>query len=134
MGSTKNYLPSGGFKQREYQQVAVIGSVKVIEKVDGGKVNLPLYSNTPNSIYAILGEDGEVKQIAVYGTNRLKIKDIDWSHKHKNPSENGTVFEKGEIHVQEYDEHGRRKSQNARKPSPEEIRLVMTAKKWRKKK
>ena len=131
MGSTKNFLPQGGFLRQEYREVASINGIKIIKKIDGSKANLPLYSNTPNAIYAILDENGVVKQIAVYGANRRKIKDIDWNHEIQNTCVNEMLCLEGELNVQEYDKNTIRDSQNARRPTEKEIRLVKIAKSWR---
>lgn len=71
---------------------------------------------------------GIVKQITVYGNgsdHRSKLKDIDIDHEHGNKI-NKKYFSRKDIHVHEYDQNGRR-SEEARKPSKKERRLIMLA-------
>ena len=68
-----------------------------------------------------------IKQISVHGgeDGHIKIKDIDIGHEHTNKL-NGMHFSKNEIHVHIYDKNGIR-SNEARKPSAKERRLIMQA-------
>ncbi len=130
MGGTKKYLESGGFTEQTYKQIGTTANgIKIIERNDGSR-NTPAFSNTPNTMYAKLDDKGRVSQIAVYGGNggRQKIKDIDIGHTHTNLD--GTVFNKNQAHVQEYG-GTTRFSNNARKPSRKEKRLIMMARNGR---
>lgn len=118
MGGSKNYISSGGFSKQEYKSVGKTkNGIKILEKREGGSSSLPLYSNTPNTVYAIRDSNSKaLKQISFYGgkDGRIKIKDLDWSHEHK-PYKS--------IHVHEYDSAGVRK--RVRKPSKKEKRIVL---------
>ena len=86
-----------------------------------------MYAKTDN-------KTGLVKQISVYSRgkeHRGKTKDIDIDHEHSN-KDNKLKFMEKDIQVHEYDKNGRR-SENARKPSKKERRLLMIAR-YRKRK
>lgn len=63
------------------------------------KKNLPVYSKSTN-IYFMPGQDGKAAQARLYDSDgRMKL-DFDWNHIHVN--QNGEVFSKGTVHIQEY--------------------------------
>lgn len=75
---------------------------KMVEKKNEFKTShndLPAYGGT-SEIYFAPGPDGFASHAKVYGSDRRMCKDFDWDHEHKN--KDGTIFEKGIIHVQEY--------------------------------
>lgn len=126
MGGNGAYLETGGFSRQDYKAIGNAAGIKVLTKKTGGSSNAPLYSNTPGTMYVSNDrKTGEHKQITVYGPDRRKIKDIDWGHRHENKQNRkaARVFEKGEVHVQEY-KNGVRISEGARSPSPKERRLA----------
>lgn len=131
MGSTKKYDASGGFSEQDYEQIGTTANgIKIVANKDSSKPsNTPTFSNTPNTAYAAVSpKSGLVRQITVYGKGsekRGKAKDINTEHYHTNPI-NGKRFDKNEIHVHDYDENGVR-SEEARKPSKKERRLLMVA-------
>lgn len=133
MGGSKTYLPAGGFTKKTYEQIGTTANgIKIIKRKDSNNSAAPAYSNTPYTMYATIDmKTNTVKQIAVYGGNdgRKRIKDIDAGHSHTNFVNGKPVkyFDETEIHVQEYDEKGIRKSNIARKPSKKERRLIMIA-------
>ncbi len=121
MGSSKSFDSAGTLMKYEWQKIIVANGVKVLYKKDG-RQSTPILSRSPNSIYArISTKTGKIDQISVYNANRNKIKDIDWGHDHTN--EDGTRFNKGEIHVQEY-QGVERRSNSARKPTKSEQKLA----------
>ena len=127
MGGSKTYQPEGGFSEQTFEKIGTTeNGIKIIGKVGGGSAKTPMYSNTPNTEYAILDNTGRVKQISVYGgkDGRQKIKDIDIGHSHTNKT-NKKSFGENEIHVHEYKDGVR--SQTARKPSASERRKLMIA-------
>ena len=75
---------------------------RMIEKKDGFKTknpSLPAYRKT-SDIYFAPGENGYASQAKLFGANGKMCLDFDWSHTHTN--QDGTVFPKGTVHVQEY--------------------------------
>lgn len=130
MGGSKKYNPDGGFTEQGYKQTGITANnIKIISIKGTGKSSTPAFSNTPNTMYAkTKDKTGVVTQISFYSRGkeqRGKTKDIDIDHKHKN-KDNKLKFSENDIHVHEYDENGRR-SENARKPSKKERRLLMVA-------
>lgn len=129
MGSSKWYKENGapGAEYKVTGQTA--NGIKIVKAVDDNSQKTPLFSNTPYTMYASLkGDTGKVKQITAYGKGkdgRAKLKDIDIGHKHTNKS-NGLRFRETDIHVHGYDENGVR-SNEARRPSKKEKRLIMQA-------
>lgn len=110
MGNGSAFL-SGSFDQ--YYTVKYIAGIKVITKRNKNKKeadNTPLYSHTPNTMYARRDKNGKVTQISVY-KNGIKVKDIEWGHKHK-------TFQIGDVHVSEYKNGIREKE--PREPTEEE--------------
>lgn len=72
-------------KDHKFKTVLRIGDIRVIEPVSKNeRPKTPTLSRSPRAIYATLEKDGRIKQIAVYGTNREKLYDIDLSHDHTN--------------------------------------------------
>lgn len=131
MGSSKNYIAGGGFSEQGYKQIGTTANgIKIIANKDSSRAsNTPTFSNTPNTAYASIdSKTGMVKQVTVYGKGseyRGKAKDIDIGHAHNNKG-NSLHFNRTEIHVHDYDENGVR-SEEARKPSKKERRLLMVA-------
>ena len=128
MGSTKNYLPSGGFSRKEYKADGTTANgIKILGRRDGRHAKTPTFSNTGESYAVKSFRTDLVKQVTVYGAGqdgRGKLKDIDIEHKHRN-KQDGRVFRADEIHVHEYID-GKR-SGEARKPSKKERRLLTVA-------
>lgn len=99
-------MDDGGFSQYLYEAVTpavVVNGVKgrIVKSVfveAGGHDSLPTYSNS-SDIYFKQNEIGVVIQAKVYRERKM-ILDFDWDHTHKNAD--GTMFEKGTIHVQSY--------------------------------
>lgn len=125
MGGSKKYIESGGFTEYEYEQIGTTtNGIKIINKVASTKQNTPMYSNTPNAIYSKTNKESElVDQVTLYN-GRVKQKDIDTEHIHKNPT-NKRMFYNNEIHVHDYINGIRQK--DARKPSKKERRFLMIA-------
>ena len=123
MGGSKQYLESGGFKNQTYEQTEVTSNgIKILRKIGNKSSNLPMYSNTPYTMYASRdSESGALKQITVYGgkDGRQKAKELDWGHGH------GKIKE-GNIHVHRY-VNGKKDINYYRKPSKKEKRIVMMA-------
>lgn len=123
MGSQKYHVGNGVFSEKLYEDIlgtetTINGyrckAIKLIADIDGTNSNLPLYSGT-SDVYVTLGKDGEPKQIRIYKDHTAHL-DIDWSHTHKNKTKmggDGRTFEKGTVHVQEFN-NGVRLSNNAR--------------------
>lgn len=127
MGSTKSYDPQGGFSKREYKAAGTSAGMKVITRKDGQAGQTPLFSNTAGTAYVFNNKAGEHTQIAVYGSDRRRMKDIDWGHPHvnvKTGKRKPLRFGKDEIHVQEFGS-GIRKSGQARRPSKKERRQAI---------
>ena len=100
MGGEKIYRESGGFDRQTYRAVGITrGGIKVLEKIGGANANLPQYSNTPGTVYAVLRPDGKPKQIMFYGSNRKQYKRIDLDHDH--PPKKG-------VHIQSFTGEGTR--------------------------
>ncbi len=123
MGGTKYYLETGGFSYYDFKTIGkTVNGIKILEKINGNNSSLPLYSNTPYTMYAIRDSKLKtLKQITIYSSGkdgRQKTKDLDWSHGHGK-------FSKGEIHVHIYEEG--KKLKYYRKPSKKERRIVMKA-------
>lgn len=130
MGSTKTYDSNGGFSTQDYKQIGTTSNgIKIIGRMSTGLSSIPMFSNTPDTMYAKTDKKtGEVKQIVVYGNgidHRSKLKDIDIDHEHGNKI-NKKYFSRKDIHVHEYDQNGKRSSY-ARRPSKKERRLIMVA-------
>ena len=100
---------------KEYRHIDVVNGVKVLVRVtsDNASQNTPMFSHTPNTIYARVNQCGDVVQYTVYRNNK-KVKDIDWSHNHGK-------YKTGEIHVQEYN---KTRMTEARDPTVEERELA----------
>lgn len=106
MGNQRQYLSKGGFSQYLYkdesEKVTINGvtgkMISMIADPTGMHAGLPTYSNT-SDMYFKKGPDGFASQAKVY-KDRKTVLDFDWDHKHKN--EDGKIFEKGVVHVQEY--------------------------------
>ncbi len=127
MGGSKQYNADGGFITQTYKQSGTTSNgIKILDSNINQSNGLPLFSNTPHTMYAERKNE-KVIQISVYGggkDGRMKLKDIDWGHPHKN---NGVtkMWQIGQIHVHEY--NGRTRSTMARNPSTKERRLAMMA-------
>lgn len=125
MGGSKKYNPDGGFSEQDYEAIGrTANGIKIIEPKEKSKnFNTPLFSNTPNAVYAKTDvKTGAVDQITVYGNGkdkRGKLKDIDIGHIHINPDKK-TRFNDNTIHVHTYDLNGVR-SKKARKPSKKSV-------------
>lgn len=138
MGGSKNYNPDGGFSEQNYNAAGRTANViKIIEpKNKNDNRNTPMFSNTPNTMYAKTDvKSGLVEQITVYGNGadkRAKLKDIDIGHNHTNPDKKSS-FGRNDIHIHIYNENGNR-SNYARKPSKKERRLFMIARYGKRKK
>ena len=108
----------------QYLSNESIVGIKIIQKVgkkEGDSDNTPMYSHTPNTMYAIRDKDTlKVDQVAVYeaipgSKYGRKIKDIEWGHDHD-------PFKKGEVHVQDYIDGVRQKT--PRVPTEEEKQIA----------
>lgn len=131
MGIQRLLIPTGGFIEFLYvdhpnfNTVQINGIIaKALHYIDDGTdehTGLPQYSST-SDMYFRIGKDGTVVQGKVYVNRRQSI-DFDWSHKHVNSD--GTVFNKGIVHVQTYqvDSKGKiqRMSDEARYMTEDEI-------------
>ena len=129
MGNQREYIKSGGFSQYLYEDhdgftpVTINGIrgkvVRFIADKGEAHTGLPTYANS-SDIYFRVNRDGEVIQGKVY-INRKHTLDFDWGHTHKNAD--GSVFEKGIVHVQVYSvsQDGVRMSKTARYMNNEEI-------------
>lgn len=130
MGGSKKYNPNGGFTEQGYVQTGTTANnIKIIEqKGKNRNYNTPLFSNTPNTMYAKTDvKSGLIEQISVYGNGnekREKLKDIDIGHSHTNPDKK-FHFGANDIHIHAYKEGVR--STYARKPSKKEKHLLMVA-------
>lgn len=131
MGGTKQYIESGGFYKRTYEQIGTTpNGIKITKQIGAANSTTPLYSNTPHTMYAATDKRGTVKRITVYGrkNGRDRFKDIDLGHKHSNIADGKKVktFTESDMHVHDYDANGVR-NKIARKPSKKERRLIMMA-------
>jgi hypothetical protein len=54
MGGSKKYNPDGGFSEQDYEAIGrTANGIKIIEPKEKSKnFNTPLFSNTPNAVYA----------------------------------------------------------------------------------
>ncbi len=86
---------------QKYHTIGVVDKVKIIIKDPKFKesVNQPLYSHSPNAIYATV-QRGRLKYITFYGRNHEIVNEIDLQHRHegvsphKHPYGNHTIYEK----------------------------------------
>lgn len=126
MGGTKNFATKGDFR---YRTIGTIAGIKVVMGAEGtGLHNLPKFAG--ESIIYIKPDYRELKEsnrivakgIRLYLRHKGAI-DIEWEHKHKNPTKHGKVFKKGEIHVHKLKADGSH-SKIARKPSKFEKALA----------
>ncbi len=132
MGNMKQMLSEGGFSSYlyndhpNYAPVTINGiTAKVVYKIDDptkAQAGLPTYANK-SDMYFKQGIEGNIIQAKLYDGRQQKL-DFDWGHRHKN--DDGTIFPKGVVHVQEYGkiEGGRmpRFSCNARLMTDAEIK------------
>ena len=100
----------------EYRTVKYVAGIRVIARQDSnGHDNTPLHSHSADTMYAKRGKKGKINQVAVY-KNHIKVKDIDWGHKHPGID--------SEIHVHLYDENG--KKFLSRLPNVDEKKIAYT--------
>jgi hypothetical protein len=128
MGGSKKYNPDGGFSEQDYETIGrTANGIKIIELKNNKNNNTPMFSNTPNTMYAKT-KNGKINQVAVYSRgkdHRGKLKDIDIGHYHENP-DGKLKFQITDIHVHDYTDNSPH-SKYARKPSKKERRLLMIA-------
>ena len=109
MGNQRQYIKTGGFLQYLYEDhpnftpITINGvhgkALRYIADEKIGHTGLPQYANT-GDMYFRVGRDGKVIQGKVY-INRKQCIDFDWSHRHVNSD--GQSFDKGTVHVQQYE-------------------------------
>ena len=119
MGGRGAFLQTGGFSKQEYKQVReLIEGIKVIKHITDPHTGMPIYSNTPDTMYLREDNDGHISQLRIY-KGREPYLDIDWGHNHGN-------FHKGTPHVQEW-----HKSQDGKLHRDKDPRSLTTAEKKR---
>lgn len=92
MGSRGSFLEGGGFSTpAQWHTVGYENGIKVLRPKDPLQpLSLPPRSNTPGTTYLLYSDNGELKQIRVFGPDRVPQYDIDyhlyhgkmWLHKH----------------------------------------------------
>ena len=105
MGNGVNFFSRDERGRRsEYKSISpaqIVNGVKghVIKRIGDTDTHttLPFYSNT-SDVYLRQNANG-VCQARVYVGQKMYL-DFDWSHKHRNPGNDGGVFPKGVVHVQ----------------------------------
>ncbi len=85
MGSFKDYNQATGlFSRLLYTTVARDGDMKLVISTGLEKNLKPIETaHSSNSIYAVIGKNGAIKNINVFDSNKEKVKQIDLDHKHK---------------------------------------------------
>lgn len=85
MGSFRYYNESmGTFEKMFYTTVAREGDLKVVVLNEIQNQIKPIeLANSPNSIYAIKNEKGEITSINFFGEDKHKTKQIDLKHTHE---------------------------------------------------
>jgi len=79
MGSRGTYIKDGGFTRQDYCVDAVIHGVKVLRPVaEKSKWGLPFFSNTPQTAYIKLTDEGKFVQFRQYDADRRPLYDIDF--------------------------------------------------------
>lgn len=111
MGNQREYIPTGGFSAYLYEdhpdwtpkEINGIKAkvVKLITDKSGYHSGLPTYANT-STMYLKVNMKGQVIQAKLY-VSRKQCLDFDWGHQHKNVNGDGKIFQKGVVHVQQYD-------------------------------
>ena len=79
MGSRGTFLKEGGFSEQTWHSTGLLHGVKVIEKNDSkSSSGLPHYSNTPNTTYIAVNQEGKFHQLRKYNNERKPEFDIDY--------------------------------------------------------
>jgi len=119
MGSFRYYNEqTGTFEKMFYTTVARDGDLKVVVLNETENQIKPIeIANSPNSIYAIKNDKGEITSINFFGEDKKKTKQIDLNHSH----------EKMSPHVHEF--HGEKyHPKDARPCNQEELEFIARAK------
>jgi hypothetical protein len=85
MGGRSAFLSEGGFSEYRYDTLSNVDTVRIIIRNDNQPVSSPLFSNSPNAIYATVQDiDNKLtlKCITFYDDNRRQVKTIDFLHGH----------------------------------------------------
>lgn len=119
MGSFRYYNEeTGQFDKLSYTTVAREGNLKVVVLNEGENQIKPIeLANSPNSIYAIKNNKGEISSINFFGEDKRKTKQIDLKHKHQ-----GMIPHVHEFHGEKYH------PSSARPCNKEELELISRAK------
>lgn len=85
MGSFRYYNEiTGIFEKLFYTTIAREGNLKIVVLNNSENQIKPIeIANTPNSIYAIKNNKGDLTSINFFGQDKHKIKQIDLKHKHQ---------------------------------------------------
>ena len=98
MGSFRDYNETTGlFSRLLYTTVARDGNMKLVIST-GLEKNLKTIEkcHTKGSIYAVIGKNGEIKNINVFDSNGNKLKQIDLDHHHNGLHPHTHNFKEGD--------------------------------------